>query len=275
MNHSTQLIQSARSNPITHSMMKCLVALLFTLQWLPSPALAQKNEDADVAAARERFRLGQERYAAGDYLHALEQFEAARLIKAVPAFDYNIAVCYERLNRPTEAAARFHAFIAETVDPAAIAEARQHLDKLEAKSDAPSAIPKGQSAPAIKRLDLTVSTPPEERRSYTAPATVGVGAVALAAIGAALLIPVAHEYDTVSASWDRQPTADLRAQADYLKTRAEASYAVFAVAGAVAIVDIVLWARAGRHPANKSEQSSNKKSSPSVALAPSQLGFTF
>ena len=248
------------------------------LVWLAvalAPARAAADENADVRAAKERFQMGQQHYAAGDYQRALAEFESARLIKAVPEFDYNIAVCYERLGQTEAAIAAFRTFIDETIDPKAIADAKQHLDLLEAKR---AAEPPKPAAPAAAPTPQALVMPaPSAPRSYAAPIGVGVGALALAAVGVALLLPVAHEYDYVSNSWDRQPSPQIAAEADYLKTRLEISYAMFAVAGAVAIVDVVLWARAGRRESAAQSPAARAliQAAPSGGRGQVGLGFTF
>ncbi len=207
----------------------------------PPPVTPETAADADVVKARERFRIGQERFAAHDYEAALREFEAARLIKAVAEFDFNIAVCLEHLGKAQEAIGTYRTFIDETVDPAALADARARIAKLEA-AEAPKPAP--VAAPPI------VAAPAPSPRSYTAPIVLGVGALALAAIATAVMVPVFHEYDQVSASWDRMPTPQLAAEADYLKTRLEVSYALFATAGVAAVIDLVLWIRSGHRESN-------------------------
>jgi len=203
----------------------------------PPPPAA--GEDPDTTRARERFKLGQDKFTAGDYAGALKEFEVARMIKALPELDYNIGVCHEHLGQYREAIGALSAYMASTVDPAIITETRAKIAALEQKVAAANAPP----APQTIVLVAPAAPPPP---SYALPASMGVAALAIAAVGVALVAPVPHEYNDLSAAWDQAPSPSLSAAADYLKTRLEVGYALFAVAGAVAIIDVILWARASR-----------------------------
>lgn len=90
------------------------IALGLALVTTPS-ALAQ---DDDVRAqAREHFTTGVERYEAGDYQAALEQFQEAYRIAPHPSVRVNMANCYEQLNRPLEALHHYEGFLRETENP--------------------------------------------------------------------------------------------------------------------------------------------------------------
>ncbi len=223
------------------------IALCLAVVALPLAAAAA-DEDLDVTRARERFTVGQGKFNTGDYAGALKEFETARLIKAVPEFDYNIGICLEHLGRYREAIDALTAYLSSTVDPAAVNETKQRIARLEEALAREQAQKKDAQAPAAAPLVYVAPAPPPSP-SYAAPVGVGVAALALAAVGVALVAPVFHEYSLVSSEWDRSPSPTLAQEADYLKTRLEVGYAMLGVAGAVAIVDIILWARAGRREA--------------------------
>ena len=81
----------------------------------PAPVLAQ--DDAARAQAREHFGRGVERYAAGNYRGALEEFQEAYRLAPHPTVRVNMANCYEHLDRPLEALHHFERFLAESESP--------------------------------------------------------------------------------------------------------------------------------------------------------------
>lgn len=108
--------------------MRAVAAAIALVVGLPASVAAR--EDPEVQVAREHFRKGQAQAEAEHWAEALEELEAARAIKALPELDYNIGLCNERLDRPTDAIAAFQRFINGSVDERAIAETREHIDRL-------------------------------------------------------------------------------------------------------------------------------------------------
>ena len=82
---------------------RLLLVVLLLVTAVASPARA--DDDPDTEVARRLFKQGSTLYIAGDYQKALELFEKARLARPLPAFDFNIARCHDRLGRWTEALA--------------------------------------------------------------------------------------------------------------------------------------------------------------------------
>jgi tetratricopeptide (TPR) repeat protein len=257
------------------------LASLFALVWLAlapaRPALA--DEDQAVTRAHEHFSAGQAFYVAGDYVSALREFEAARVIKAVPAFDYNIGVANEKLGHREDAIAAFRMFLDETVNPAEIADARARIARLQAeiaasKPGSPSP-PTKQAPPPAAVSPPAVAPAPTSPPSYIAPAVVGIGALALAAVGVALYAPVTQEYVYAKSSFDKNPTStpELQAQVDYMQKREWAAYGMFAAAGVAAVVDIVLFARTAR-ARREAHHGVTAAAAPS-RVRPLALGFEF
>ena len=97
-------------------------------------------------------------------------------------------------------------------------------------------------------MRLALLAAPSSRRRFLAPGIVAGGALVLAVVGAGLVGSVKVDYDRLaSGPGTCRPCSD--DQVGPLKARAYAGYALFAVAGAAAIIDVVLWVRAARHPA--------------------------
>src|SRR4051812_13744920 len=60
-------------------------------------------DDPDTANAKRHFKAGADFYTSGKYEAALEELKLAKRAKDLPLFVYNIARCYDRLERYQEA----------------------------------------------------------------------------------------------------------------------------------------------------------------------------
>jgi tetratricopeptide (TPR) repeat protein len=197
--------------------------------------------DPDTEAARRHYLRGDEEYQAGRYTTALREFELGRALKPLPAFDFDIARCLDRLERWREAADAYERYLAIAPDVPDAAELRARARALRARaaSLSPQAIALVHDAPR------PIDRPP--RKVYR-PAAFAMGAVtiALGAVGGGLLGSVESGFR------DLQADCRLRAcgPADWasLEARADAGYALLGLAGAAMIVDVALAVRAAKHP---------------------------
>ncbi|MCC7539730.1 MAG: PEGA domain-containing protein [Deltaproteobacteria bacterium] len=113
--------------------------------------LAATAQDAggDTARARARFAEGLRYYDGGDWARALDAFRAAYTARPHPSVLVNIANCYVRLGRPTQAVPNFVRYLSESGDAVeaarrteieqALAEARASIARLSI-----TATPEGQ-----------------------------------------------------------------------------------------------------------------------------------
>lgn len=85
-----------------------LVAVLVAA--LPAGARTTRAEDARERA-HAHWRSGSERYAAGEFAAALEEFEAGYASQPSPAFLVNIGQCLRKLDRLDEAALAYRRFL--------------------------------------------------------------------------------------------------------------------------------------------------------------------
>jgi tetratricopeptide (TPR) repeat protein len=260
-----------------------IASLLAALLGATGQARAQapsEDVDPDVEAARAHFERGRAAYQARDYATALMEFERARLIKPLAAFDYNIARCHDRLEHWREAIEAYERFVKTTNEPTEREEALQRISVLRKRlqemggpapaqqqqaapsptTPAPSPPPaasapehaRTQEAPApAAAAPATASTEAgPRRRSVAAPAVLAGVAVAALAVGAGLLASGYLDYGKLR---DRCAGAcspdEATTQGQPLQTRVTAGAAVLAVGGAVAIVDVALWVVARRQPA--------------------------
>jgi tetratricopeptide (TPR) repeat protein len=190
-----------------------VVALL-----LPCWAGAGELPDPDTEVAQRLFTEGAAAYDAHDYVAALARFEAARRIKPLPAFDYNIARCQDRLGHEREALDGYERYLAS-----------QPLDAAEVQ---------GRVAVLRRRLASPPAPPP---RHIAAPVAVGVVSLALLATGAGLVGSVGPDYDALDRRWRMEgPTAGVRSSADSLRAREIAGWTVLGVGAAAAVVDVAL-----------------------------------
>lgn len=69
------------------------------------------KEDPKLEQAMVSYDLGKKAYNAARYEDALEHFQEAATRYASPDFQYNIGLCYERLNKPEEAVRAFRTYL--------------------------------------------------------------------------------------------------------------------------------------------------------------------
>lgn len=76
-----------------------------------APASGEVRDDDQLARAMDAFARGSENYNKADYQAALSDFLEAATLYASPDFQYNIALCYEKLDKPEEAIAAFETYL--------------------------------------------------------------------------------------------------------------------------------------------------------------------
>ena len=139
------------------------LAILAASSACPSSAFGAE----DKAAAREHYATGTRLYEVREYAKALEEYKAAYVAKADPAFLFNIGQCLRKMDRNEEALDFFQQYLkkAPTDDPnRAQVEARirnikagrtSAYDPFEQSDTAKSARP-----PAVEVTPSSVSSPP-------------------------------------------------------------------------------------------------------------------
>src|SRR5438067_1644343 len=130
-----------------------------------APVVGAAEADPDTEIAQRLFAEGAAAYDAHDYAHALERFEAARRVKPLPAFDYNIARCHDRLGQAAPAIEAYERYLAAAPDAADAGEVRTRVAVLRARVE-PTAAGQGAPRQGAPRLDAP-------RPRYTAPIVVG------------------------------------------------------------------------------------------------------
>jgi tetratricopeptide (TPR) repeat protein len=177
-----------------------VVLVLGVLAGASVGAAEPRNLDPDTEVARRRFDQGARYYVQGDYQRALVEFNAAREVKPLPAFDYNIARCHDRLQDYAEAVVAYERFVQRANpqrDRAEIEESRErmrilreriqaHVGASPAAPVAPAPVVQAEPAPAAA-VPLVAAAPvaaerPLARRPWFWVALVGAAAVVAAAV---------------------------------------------------------------------------------------------
>jgi tetratricopeptide (TPR) repeat protein len=109
--------------------------------------------DPDTEIAKRHFAIGVSAYNAGSYVAALKEFEAAHEVKPLPAFEFNIARCLDRLERFEEALAAYRRFVAHTSNRGEGEEAHRRIkvleERLARRAPAESAAPPAPTRPHL------------------------------------------------------------------------------------------------------------------------------
>jgi tetratricopeptide (TPR) repeat protein len=234
-------------------------AILALLTALAAPA-AGRAQDSATIIARGRFEQGRLYFQMGDYQRALVEFEAARGIKPLPGFDFNIGLCHERLRQIEPAVTAYRRYLDSLPEPPDAREVRAHVALLEASAHRSSEAQAAQAAieRALPAPPAALAEPLPKARSVDPSATRWVAPGVFAALAALSLVTggalaggAAAEYDA-----DNQPKppdgAGCRpcnpALVDGLRMRYEAGWGLIGVGAAVALIDVVLWIAARSRP---------------------------
>src|SRR5947207_7126726 len=94
-------------------------------------APARALEDPDTEVARRHFERGRAAYDDQDYRRALDEFIAAERAKPAPAFDFNIARCYDRLEDYPKAIDHYQLYVQGKPSASDAAEVRGRIAALE------------------------------------------------------------------------------------------------------------------------------------------------
>lgn len=189
--------------------------------------------DPDVEVAHRHFSKGSELYEAGLYAEAVNEFEAAHDVKPLPAFDYNIGKCFDRLEQWSRAVEAYRRFLTASPNDPNAPEVHGRVTVLEHRM---------AEAQVRRVLNLAASpAPPRTEHRYLVPGVVAGGALALGVIGAGLLGSAAHRFNELAGSCAPSCAPGAGSTIEPLGVAGDV---MLALAGAAAVVDIALWIRA-------------------------------
>jgi tetratricopeptide (TPR) repeat protein len=194
--------------------------------------------DPDTQAAQRHFEHGRELYEAGRYDEALVEFQTARVLKALPELDYNIARTDERREAWGEAADAYERYLGAKPDAPDASELRGRIQVLRGRVKQPQS-----ETPPRTETQPPASPPSRPLRSG------GIGAMVatlvLAGVGGALVGTVGPDYQRLESTCSSRQciSADWRG----LEARADAGYALLGLAGAAAVAGIALFVADAKH----------------------------
>jgi hypothetical protein len=147
----------------------------------PPPDTTVRDDD-QLQRAMAAFSRGSDNYNRAMYQQALEDFLEAATLYASPDFQYNIGLCYEKLDKPEEAIAAFQTYLKTKKDVPDRANVEDRIRRLQAM------VEKGQK-PSDMTTDPTtpVDTPPPPP-TKTPGRGLLIGGAVLAGVGAALAL---------------------------------------------------------------------------------------
>lgn len=198
--------------------------------FISAPAFAQSPEDM---IARGHYARGATAYDEGHYDEALREFEAAHAAEPLPAFDYNVARCLDRLGRRAEALAAYERYILVAPKADNLAEVSERVALLTHE------LAEVQPRPA---LVFQLPSRPSPRR-WIVPGALGGGALFFVAVGAGLLGSASASYHDLSSTCAPSCAPSLWSG---LPAREHAGEALLGVAAVAAVVDVALIVRAAR-----------------------------
>jgi tetratricopeptide (TPR) repeat protein len=155
---------------------------------LAAPLVHADGEEVDREIARRHYEEGRRFYQANDYVGALKEFLQARQVMQVPALDFNIGRCQDRLEQLSDAIASYQRYVDATPPPADAPEVRERIRVLQARLDA--------RPPAASQLttptEASPAAQPHRKRRYWI-AGVVIGSVAVVALGVGLGVGLSSE----------------------------------------------------------------------------------
>lgn len=222
--------------------------LLSSLVLLALPALADAETDDKAArtAAQTHFLSGVKFSEAGDYEHALIEFEAGYKLSNEPDFLHNLSWTCEHLGRTTEAVAWAEKYLAAVPNADNAERTRRRIERLRATLPKQSS---GEVAKPIANGSVGLAASPQSQTDKAPSSLYGKGpAIALLSIGAVTTLAGIGLLTGAGAKWAESESPntyfdrwlDLQSQGKWLTVGGS----IAAVSGAAIIVGgIVLWRR--------------------------------
>ncbi|HZS40593.1 MAG TPA: hypothetical protein VFF06_27360 [Polyangia bacterium] len=157
------------------------VVVMVALAAFAGAGRASPPDDAlDLEVARRHFEKAKTMFGAKDYEGALRELLIARSVRELPDFDYNIARCYDALERYPEAIAEYKRYVFRTPNLPDADEARSRVAVLKKRMAALEAagtrLPPGGAPPSTPPPSAVAPAPvapaPPEPRAAPSPAPV-------------------------------------------------------------------------------------------------------
>lgn len=229
--------------------MKRILACLLVLVGLGA-GKAARAEDANVERARIHVRAAIAYYDAGRYEDAAHEMRAAYELKPLPDLQYNLAQCYERLDKLADAAQAYEKYLAGKPDAPDRNMVRQRIDNLRARASAEAAGKKLAPSAAPEKVVFKTLVVYRERPAPPGRAArwaaYGLGVLGLGGLGVGIAYAVFAKQaaDTVTKGGSvTNPTSfdTVRSVQDSGKTYPIISAVSFAIGGVACAGAVALW----------------------------------
>src|SRR5205807_8370622 len=169
--------------------------ILALLLLVGSAQRARAESDPKTERARIHLKAAIAYYDEARYEDAAREMESAYALKPLPDLQYNLAQCYERLGRYTDAAAAYATYLkANSAAPdrklveTRITNLRERAAAVSAGSQVPPPAPSTEKV-VFKTIVVYKEAPPKPGRGVRMVA-YGLGAVALGALGSGIAFAV-------------------------------------------------------------------------------------
>ena len=151
----------------TRLRVRLIVVVLFTWSFVGARLARADQVDPDTEVAKRHFDSASAFYDAHDYVRALREFQEARIAKPLPALDFNIARCLDRLERYEEAIAAYKRFGIATPNASEVGEARERIEVLRARLEAKRQLDAGSAPNSLPPPPLPSSASPSVESPVT------------------------------------------------------------------------------------------------------------
>jgi tetratricopeptide (TPR) repeat protein len=207
----------------------------------------------DAGVAKAHYNKATRFYEVGDYQQALDEFKAAHMAKADPAFLYNIAQCHRQLGHAEQAITLYKRYLAASPKASNRAEVEKRIADLEsglaAKPPSAPAAPEPQTSAftpyaAPEPAPAPVAAPETVTQAEAATASsgwrflpwIGVG-VTLALVGGAVAtgLSASSRYDDLQNTCGKGPPGCSESDIDRVKSRALWANLLWGAAGVAAV----------------------------------------
>jgi tetratricopeptide (TPR) repeat protein len=188
---------------------------LVCASWLVASLGVARAEDVATERARIHLKAAIADYDEGRYAEAATEMEQAYTLRPLPDLQYNLAQCYERLNRQEEAAGAYEKYLAGRPDAPDRKLIEERIKNARARAQAIAA---GQAPPPEVREKVVWRTmvvyreapPPPGRAARWAAYGLGVLGLGSLATGIAFAVMASQAAATVTrgGSLDMPPTFD-------------------------------------------------------------------
>lgn len=145
-----------------------------------APVDGSVRDDDNLKRAMAAFSRGSDNYNRAQYQMALSDFLEAATLYASPDFQYNIGLCYEKLDKPEEAIAAFQTYLKTKADVPDRANVEDRIHRLEAELERRKKM--GDQPPP--RVDPT----PTDTATKKPGRTLVIAGAVLTGVGAALAL---------------------------------------------------------------------------------------